>query len=133
YSTISIEYAPAVSICTKKHASPPRDDACSHFKLSDRKIGLVPTAAAAAASAAAVTTAAATAAAATSRLARTGLVHGQRAAVVLLTVHAADRRLGFFIAAHFDEAETLAAAGIAIHDHFGALYRSVFTKQLIEI
>jgi hypothetical protein len=104
------------------------------FQIKRREVGLIPTAAAAtaAASAAAVTTAAATAAA-TSRLARTGFVHGERSAVVLGAVHSADRGLGFFIAAHFHKAEALAAAGVAIHDHFGALYRSEFPKHLVEI
>jgi hypothetical protein len=104
------------------------------FQIERREIGLIPTAAAAAtaASAAAVTTATATTAA-TSWLARTGFIHGERAAVVLGAVHSADRGLGFFIAAHFHEAEALAAAGVAIHDHFGALYRSEFPKHLVEI
>jgi hypothetical protein len=108
------------------------------FKTTPKRIGysfgLVPTAAAATAatSAAAVTTATATAAT-TSWLARTGFIHGERPAVVLGAVDAADRGLGLFIAAHFDKAKTLAAAGVAIHDHFGALNRSEFTKQLVEI
>src|SRR5688572_29297374 len=76
----------------------------------------------AAAEAAATTAAAATkaAAAAAARLHRTGFVHHQGAAALLLAVHALDGGLRLGGAAHFDKAEALGAAGVTFHHDLGA-------------
>src|SRR5438045_268648 len=68
-------------------------------------------------SAAATTTAAtestaATTAAAPALFARAGFVDGEGPAVVLVAVQRRDRRLGFLIGAHLDEAESLGPAGV---------------------
>jgi hypothetical protein len=90
-----------------------------------------PTVAAAAATTAAASTTATTAAAAI--FARASFVDGERAPVVLLAVHSGNGRLGFFIASHFDKAETFASAGVAIHDDFGTLHGAILTKDLVQI
>ena len=87
---------------------------------------------AAAAPAAATTAAVATAAAAaTARavFAGLGLVDGQGAAVVLLAVEGGDGGLGLVVAAHLDEAEALAPAGVAVLDDFGALDGAVLAHN----
>src|SRR5437667_11932806 len=48
--------------------------------------------------------------------ARLGLVHGQRAAAVVLAVLGSDRRFRLDLAAHFHEPEALAATRITIAD-----------------
>src|SRR3954470_20889755 len=85
------------------------------------------TVAAAAATTAAASTTATTAAAA-AIFARASFVDGERAPVVLLAVHSGNGRLGFFIASHFDKAQTFASAGVAIHDDFSTLHSAVLTK-----
>src|SRR5689334_24563701 len=52
-------------------------------------------------------------------LLRTGLVDGHRPPAVVLPVELLDRRLSLCVAAHLDEAEAFAAAGIAIGDQLG--------------
>src|SRR5438067_1113705 len=105
-----------------------------------------PTAAAAAATAAAaVTTAAAatttateptaatTAAAATRALfARAGFVDGQGATVVLLAVECRDGGRRLVIVRHLDEAEPLAAAGVAVVDDLCRDDLAVGAEQLFE-
>jgi hypothetical protein len=93
---------------------------------ANRDRGLVPPAAAATAVAAATT---ATAAAAAAIFAGTGFVDGQRATFVLLVVQTLDGFAGGIVIRHFDKAEPLAAAGIAVHDDLGALDRTILGKQ----
>jgi hypothetical protein len=81
--------------------------------------------------AAEATTSAATATAA-ALFARAGFVDGQRAAAMFLAVERADRRLGFLIGAHLDEAESFGSAGVAIVDDLGGDYRPMLSKQLLE-
>ena len=54
-------------------------------------------------------------------------------AIVLFAVDSADRGLRLGVARHLDETEALAAAGVAIVDHFGTLDRAVLGEQLIEV
>src|SRR5438270_14053919 len=98
-----------------------------HVASSPNGLGLV-TASTAATATTAVTAAAASAAAATTTAAATAaifarscFVHGKGSPVVLFAVYASDSRLGFFIAAPFDKAETFAPARVAIHDDFATL------------
>ena len=49
---------------------------------------------------------------------------------MLGAVDAFDRRLGFRVAAHLDESKALAAAGVAIVDHFGALHRPKLSRTV---
>jgi hypothetical protein len=87
------------------------------------------TAATATISAAATSTAASTA----TLFARARFIDRQRAAIELLHIQAGDRRIRLFVAIHFDEGKAFAAAGVAIHDHFGAFYLPEFREQLIQI
>src|SRR5688500_13398576 len=100
--------------------------------------------AAAAAVAAAATAAAATAvpAAATAAAAATatgavfaglGLVDGEVTPVDFLPVQGGDGGLGLLVAAHLDEPESLAAAGVPVLDHLGALHGAVLRAQLLEV
>src|SRR4051812_14525458 len=85
-----------------------------------------------AAAATRATAAAATVAAATTAGAvffRLGFVDSQGATAVLLAVEGRDCRLGFFIAAHLDEPETLAATGVPVRDDLGAGHGAVGAKQ----
>src|SRR5262245_43630631 len=104
---------------------------------SRRSVAVAATAAVAAAAAAttvAATAAAAAVAAATAAarpvafLLRTRFVDRHRTTAVVLTVQLFDRRLRLGIAAHLDEAETLAAAGVAIGDELRGLDRSARGK-----
>ena len=90
------------------------------------------TATAAATVATAITTTAATVAATTTaaRLLRFGFVDRDLATAELRIVHRRDRRLRFVIAAHFDETETAAAAGIAITNDASRNDRAVCRKGL---
>jgi hypothetical protein len=91
-------------------------------------------AATAAATTAATVAASATAAtAATAIFARAGFVHGQGASAVLLAVEPRDRRLGFFVAAHFDESETFASTGVAIVDDLGRHHLAKLLEHLFEL
>jgi hypothetical protein len=87
----------------------------------------------------AATVAAATAATTTTteatrpRLARTSLVHRQGTPAVLLAVEGRDRSLGFFVAGHLDETESLASPGRPVSDHFRALDRSVLRQHFLQI
>jgi hypothetical protein len=88
---------------------------------------------AAAATTAAAATAATTTAAAAAIFAWPGFVDGERPPIVLFAVHSGNGRLGFFIGAHFDKAETFASARVAIHDDLGTLHGAVLTKDLVQI
>jgi hypothetical protein len=93
------------------------------------------TAVAATATAVATTTTPATATAeVAARAVFTGLgfVDGQGSALVLLPVEGGNRCLGFFVAGHFDESETFAAAGVPIADDLGAFDSAVSAKQLLK-
>src|SRR5262245_7412122 len=92
---------------------------------------LVTTPAPTTAAAAAVTTTAAPAAAAFGLGA--GLVDCQRAAVLFFAVEGRDRRLGFLVAAHLDEAEAFGTAGVAVHDHLRRLHGAVSCEHLLQI
>src|SRR5438105_4434259 len=59
-----------------------------------------------------------------------GLVDCQRPAFDLLAVERLDGRLGFRVAAHFDEAESFGPAGVTIHDHLGRLHSAMRLKEL---
>jgi hypothetical protein len=52
---------------------------------------------------------------------------------MLLAVQGGDRRLGFLIGAHFDKAEALAAAGVAVVDDLRGDDSPVLTEQLLEL
>src|SRR5262249_57488316 len=62
-----------------------------------------------------------------------GLVDGQGAAVVLLAVQAADGRLGLLVGAHLDEAEALAAPGVAVHDDLRRLHGAERLGHRLEV
>jgi hypothetical protein len=95
---------------------------------------VAPTATAATAAVAAAPPATTTATtAATTILARTGFVHSQSSAVVLLQIQAFDGSLRFAVATHLDEAETLAATGVSIRDDFRALHGTELGEQLLEV
>jgi hypothetical protein len=81
----------------------------------------------------ATTSTATTTAAASAGFAWASFVHGEGATVVLTTIDASDRRLRFLVILHLDETEAFAPAGVAIHDHFGALNRAEFGKHLVEV
>src|SRR5258708_3096968 len=53
---------------------------------------------------------------------RLGLINGQGPAFDLLTVERLNSRLGFRVAAHFDEAKSLGSAGVTVHDHLRRLH-----------
>src|SRR5438105_4051197 len=67
------------------------------------------------------------------RLARLGLVDGESAAVLLLAVERCDGALRLGVAAHLDEAEALAPAGVAILDDFGALHVAVRGAHRLQV
>jgi hypothetical protein len=97
----------------------------------------VTTTATAAATESAAATAAATesttASAATATIfARTRFVDGQGPAAMLLAIERRDRRLGFLIGAHLDEAESLGSARVAIVDDLSRNNRAVLCEQLLE-
>jgi hypothetical protein len=105
-----------------------------------RLVAAAPAAAAATATAIAAATtttpAAATAAAATTAaplFAWASFVDREGATVVLLQIKAFDSGCRFSIAGHFDEAETFATTGVAVHDDFGALHSAIFREQLLQI
>src|SRR4051794_3243278 len=62
-----------------------------------------------------------------------GLIDGEVAAVVGLAVEGGDGGLRLGVAAHLDEAEALAAAGVAVLDDFRALDGAVLREQLLEV
>jgi hypothetical protein len=82
---------------------------------------------------AAATTAAVTAAATPARLFRSGFVDGHGATIVLLIVHGFNRFASGVVIAHFDEAESFAATGIAVLDDFRAPHGSKFGKHFFEL
>ena len=59
-------------------------------------------------------------------------IDGQCAAFMLLAVQSGDRSLGFLVAGHFHEPETLAAAGVSIIDNLSGHNLAMGTKQLFE-
>ncbi len=87
---------------------------------------LITTAATAAATAITTTTTAAAA----SIFAGTRFIYRERATVVFFFVQALDRGLRFLIAAHFNEAETLASACVTIGNHLGTVYSAELRKEL---
>src|SRR5437879_3308182 len=56
---------------------------------------------------------------------RLGLINGQGPAFDLLTVERLNSRLGFRVAAHFDEAKSLGSTGVTVHDHLRRLHGAV--------
>jgi hypothetical protein len=89
---------------------------------------------AAASSAAAISTATATTTGAMRTLrAGLGFIDGQGSAIILRAVQGRNGRLGLLIAAHFDETEAFAAAGIAVADDLGRLHGSVRAKQFFQL
>src|SRR5690606_18176681 len=79
------------------------------------------------------TTAAKAAAAGSAGLHGTGFVDHEVTAAEILAMHALDGGLGFGIAAHFDKAETLGAAGVALHHDLGAAHRAEPAEGLLQI
>jgi hypothetical protein len=91
-----------------------------------------------AATAAAIATTASTAETATASsgwacLHGTGFVDHHIAATQRLAIHAMDGSLGFFITAHFHEAEAFGTARVTFHHDFGTGDRPKFTKSLFQI
>src|SRR4051794_20907566 len=90
------------------------------FRWSDGP--LIAPAAATTAAVTAAATAPAKASAAAARAAATAtflgpcFVHRQRPTVHFLAIQGGDCRLGFLVAAHFNEPKTLGATSVAIHD-----------------
>src|SRR4051812_10162213 len=66
-------------------------------------------------------------------LLRLGLVDRERPAVVLLPVEGRDRRLRLRVAAHLDEPEALAPAGVPVLNDLGAGHRAVLGAQLLQV
>jgi len=105
--------------------------------------GLVASAAAAAAAATTAATAVAaatsapstttTATAATAIFAGSGFIDRQRPTVVILAVEPPDGRLSLLVVAHFDEAETLAAAALAVLNDLGTFDRAERSKQRFQL
>jgi hypothetical protein len=79
------------------------------------------------------TTSATTTEAATALFARAGFVDGQGATVVLLAIEGSDRGLGLVVVAHFDEPETLAAAGVPVVDDLGGCDRPICAEELFQL
>jgi hypothetical protein len=52
---------------------------------------------------------------------------------MLLAVEGCDRGLGFFVAAHLDETEALAAARVAIINDLSRHHLTVLTKELLQL
>jgi hypothetical protein len=71
--------------------------------------------------------------AATSLFARLGFVDGQRTTVVIFLVQATDRFIGGIVIPHFNEAETLAAAGVTILNDLSTPHLTELTEQSFEI
>src|SRR5512133_3932579 len=90
-------------------------------------------AAAVTATATSATTEAATTSAGRTGLHRTGFVHHEATATVLLTVHAVDSSLCLSVAAHFHKAEALGAAGVTFHHDLGASDGTVCGKCLLQV
>src|SRR4051812_20523295 len=101
--------------------------------MASRRRRLVAPAAARAAAAVAAAVTTATTAAARAGLAGLGFVDGEGAAVLLLPVEGGDGGLGLLVAAHLDEAEALAPAGVTVLDHFRALDRAVRAAHLLQV
>jgi hypothetical protein len=94
------------------------------------------TATTAIAAAAAAATAAIAAAAATTTtaalFARAGFVDGQATAIDFFQVESLNGRLSLAIVVHFDEAKSLAAAGVTILDDLSTFHLAVLAKQLFQ-
>lgn len=99
----------------------------------------VTTAATAAATTAAVTTAAATATttaeatATRTSFARLGFIDRQATALEFTIVQRFNSRKGFFIAVHFDEAETTATSGLAVFENLCGDDAPILGEQLVEV
>jgi hypothetical protein len=92
------------------------------------------TAAAATATISAASTATASATSAASAFfARPCFIDGERAAFVLFLMQTADRFLSGVVIAHFDEAKSLAAAGVAVLYDLRAFDRAELGKELLQI
>jgi hypothetical protein len=52
---------------------------------------------------------------------------------MFLAVEGGDRSLGFVVAAHFDESESLAAAGVAIVDDLRRNHLAMLAEQLFQL
>jgi hypothetical protein len=92
----------------------------------------VSTAAAATATAAATTTPAAATTASAALFARTSFVDREDASVEFLRAQLLDRFASGVVIAHLNEPETLAPAGVAIHDHLRAPHGAEFREQFFQ-
>jgi hypothetical protein len=63
---------------------------------------------------------------------RLGFVHFEGPAAMLLAVERRNRRLGFLFAAHLDETEPLAPAGVSIVDYVRAFHCAIGGEQLLQ-
>ncbi len=63
---------------------------------------------------------------------RASNVDAQFAAIELLTVEGLNRFLGFFIRAHFDEAESARATSFPVGDDFGIFHRAGAGEELLQ-
>lgn len=88
-----------------------------------------------AAAAVAAATAAATAktAAARTGFTRLGFIDRQTTALKFMIMQRFDGRCGFFVAVHFDEAETTAASCFPVFEHLRGDHRAVLGEQLVEV
>src|SRR6218665_196992 len=62
-----------------------------------------------------------------------GFVDHQITAAEVLAMHALDRGLRLCVAAHFDQTQTLGAAGVALHHALGAADRAVLAEGLLQV
>jgi hypothetical protein len=62
-----------------------------------------------------------------------GFVDDNASTTKRLAVHAANGRLGFSIAAHFNKAKTFRAAGVALHHDFSAGNSAKLAKGLLQV
>jgi len=74
-----------------------------------------------------------TAAAARTRLAGSGLVHGETTPAVILIVKTTDGLLGLGIGVHLDESETFTTPCVTVGDHLSALDRPELGEELLKI
>lgn len=89
------------------------------------------TAAAAVAAATAATTA--ETAAARTGFSRLGFIDRQTTALKFMIMQRFDRRSGFFVAVHFDEAESTAASCFPVFENLCGDHRAVLGEQLVEV
>jgi hypothetical protein len=73
-----------------------------------------------------------TAAAVSTTLLRLGFVDLHWSAIVVDTIKTIYRRMGFRVSAHFDEAETLALAGVTVGDNLAGFHSAELSQFLCQ-